>query len=372
MKTLPFARPSIDEETIAEVVAVLRSGWLTGGPKVLEFESALSAYCGNRPVLSCNSGTSALSIALRLLGIGPGDEVITTPLSWVATANVVSELGARPVFVDVDPVTRNIDINKISAALTPRTRALMPVDLAGLPVDRHALAEIATTHNLKIIEDAAQSFGASHCGTPIGSFGNYVAFSFHANKNLTTGEGGALVLPTEQEKTKAEQIRLQGVIRGNDGSTDVINLGMKANMTDIAASIGLGQLRKLDEITRHRRHLASCYFESMPRDLGVELPLPDFENTNWHMFQILLPSAFPRQKFIAAMKDQGIIVGIHYPAIHLFTYYKRAGYCSGDFPQAEDISARIVTLPLFLEMTEEDVIRVCQACRQALFTANPQ
>ena len=218
---LPFTRPSIDEETIAAVGAVLRSGWITSGPQVRAFETALSDYCGGRLVRSFSSGTATLEVALRLAGIGPGDEVITTPLTWVATANVILEVGARPilvdidpvtlnldpaqieavgakpVFVDIDPATRNIDLSAIEAAITPATRAMIPVDLAGLPVDRVRLYTIAKQHNLRVIEDAAQSFGASWNGQRIGSsFGDgndFVSFSFHANKNLTTGEGGALV-----------------------------------------------------------------------------------------------------------------------------------------------------------------------------------
>jgi dTDP-4-amino-4,6-dideoxygalactose transaminase len=193
---LPFTRPSIDEETIAAVADVLRSGWITSGPKVQAFEAALSDYCGGRPVRAFNSGTATLEVALRLAKVGAGDTVITTPLTWVATANVILEVGATPVLVDVDPVTRNIDLDRIEAAILPNTKAIIPVDLAGLPVDRDRLYAIAGKHNLRVIEDAAQSLGASWNGNRIGSTGDFVSFSFHANKNLTTAEGGALVLPT--------------------------------------------------------------------------------------------------------------------------------------------------------------------------------
>lgn len=363
---LPFARPSIDESTIEDVVAVLRSGWLTSGPKVSEFEAALSAYCGHRPVISCNSGTAALSIAMRMLNIGPGDEVITTPLSWVATANVIAEVGAKPVFVDVDPVTRNMDIAIVESRITAATRAILPVDLAGLPVNRQALGTLARRHGLHIVEDAAQSFGARDGETPIGSSDHFVAFSFHANKNITTGEGGALVLPHGTDRHLAEQWRLQGVIRGSDGSIDVQVPGMKANLTDIAAAIGLGQLRQLEQFTAHRRNLASCYFRNMPEDLGFGLPPHDLENSNWHMFQVLLPESVSRSAFIAEMKKQNILVGVHYPAIHLFSLYRSMGYKLGDFPIAEYIANRIVTLPLFFGMTEADVTRVCISCEKVV------
>src|SRR6195952_3560980 len=192
---LPFARPSIDEATIAAVSDVLRSGWLTGnGQHVRTFESKLAEYFDGRPVRVYNSGTCTIEIALRIAGIGPGDEVITTPLSWVATSNVVLEVGARPVFVEIDPVTRNIDLNRVEAAITPATKAIIPVDLAGLPVDRDRLYAIAKKHNLRVVEDAAQSMGTTWKGKRIGSFGNFVSVSFHPNKNITTIEGGCLVL----------------------------------------------------------------------------------------------------------------------------------------------------------------------------------
>lgn len=372
---LPFTRPSIDEETIAAVGEVLRSGWLTSGPKVKAFEAALSDYCGGRPVRVFSSATAALEVALRLAGIGPGDEVITTPLTWVACANVILALGARPVLVDIDPKTRNIDLSRIQAALTEKTRALMPVDLAGLPVDRDALYAIAQRHQLRVVEDAAQSLGASWHGRPIGSsfgkFRDFVSFSFHANKNITTGEGGALVLPADIDPGLCERLRLQGVERFPDGTMDVDVLGGKFNLTDIAAAIGLGQLKHLEAFTARRRALAHRYFEhfealTIP---GLALPLADFENSNWHMFQVLLPEAFERGAFIAAMRERGIGIGVHYPALHLFSFYRRLGFKPGDFPQAERVGGQTVTLPLFPAMHDADVERVCSAVAEALKSA---
>jgi hypothetical protein len=370
---LPFTRPSIDEATIAEVGAVLRSGWLTSGPKVQAFEAALAAHCGGRPVRAFNSATAALEVALRLAKVGAGDTVITTPLTWVATANVILEVGATPVFVDVDPATRNIDLGKIHAAITCTTKAIIPVDLAGLPVDRDRLHALATRHKLRVIEDAAQSFGASWQGRPIGtSFGNrrdFVAFSFHANKNLTTGEGGALVLPEDIDPALCERLRLQGVQRFPDGGMDVDVLGGKANLTDIAATLGLGQLKHLDAFTARRRELAQGYFERLDPVAArrrLELPPRDFANSNWHMFQVLLPPATDRGAFITAMKERGIGIGVHYPALHLFTLYRRLGFKPGDFPVAEDIGRRTVSLPLFPAMQESDVERVCRALLEVL------
>src|SRR3954465_7462039 len=234
---LPFTRPTIDEATIAGVAEVLRSGWITSGPQVKAFEAALSRHCGGRPVRCFNSGTITMEVALRLAGVGAGHEVITTPLSWVATANVVLEVGARPVFVDVDPRTRNIDLSLAGKAVTSKTRAIIPVDLAGLPVDRDALYELSRKHQLRVVEDAAQAFGASWRGRAIGSFGDLVSFSFHANKNVTTAEGGALVLPDQSLVPLAEKLRFQGVTRTGEDGMDVDVLGGKANLTDIAARI---------------------------------------------------------------------------------------------------------------------------------------
>jgi hypothetical protein len=363
---LPFTRPSIDEETIAAVADVLRSGWITSGPKVQAFEAALSALCGGRPVRAFNSGTATLEVALRLAGIKQGDEVITTPLSWVATANVVLEVGARPVFVDVDVATRNIDLDRLAEAITPKTKAIIPVDLAGLPVDRDRLYAIANRHRLRVIEDAAQSLGASWNGRPIGTTGDFVSFSFHANKNLTTSEGGALVLPANVDAALCERMRLQGVRRFPDGGMDVDVLGGKWNLTDIAAAIGLGQLPHLAAFTERRRHLARRYFEQLDPQLGLQLPPADFANCNWHMFQPLLPPGTDRGAFIAAMKERGIGVGVHYPAMHLFSLYRQLGWREGDFPVAEDIGRRTVTIPLFPAMADNDVDRVCTAMATAL------
>jgi hypothetical protein len=363
---LPFTRPSIDESTIAAVADVLRSGWITSGPKVQAFEAALSEYCGGRPVRAFNSGTATLEVALRLAGIGAGDEVITTPLTWVATANVILEVGAKPVLVDVEPTTRNIDLDRLEAAITPATGAIIPVDLAGLPVDRDRLYAIAGRHKLRVVEDAAQSFGASWQGKPIGATGDFVSFSFHANKNLTTGEGGALVLPADIDPALCERLRLQGVKRFPDGSMDVDVLGGKWNLTDIAAAIGLGQLPYLAAFTQRRRELVRRYFDLIDRNFGLELPFADFENCNWHMFQVLLPTDVDRGAFIAAMKEQGIGVGVHYPALHLFSLYRKMGWRAGDYPHAERIGRQTVTLPLFPAMRDEDVERVCLALAAVL------
>ena len=368
---LPFSKPTIDETTIALVADTLRSGWITSGPKVLEFEKQLSAYFGGRPVRTFNSGTCTMEIALRIAGIGPGDEVITTPISWVATANVIIEVGATPVFADIDPVTRNIDLDKLEAAITPRTRAVIPVYLAGKPVDMDRLYAIAAKHKLRVIEDAAQAIGSTWKGKPIGSFGDFVSFSFQANKNITTSEGGCLVLNNEAEAVLAEKYRLQGVTRSGWDGIEVDVLGGKFNMTDIAAAIGLGQFSKLNDITAQRRKLAKHYFATLGRDFeqqtGARLPPAEFESTNWHLFQVELPERITRPEFMAKMKEQhNIGIGFHYAPIHLFKLYRERGFREGMFPVAEHVGKQIVSLPMFYAMNEGDVARTCAAMIEVL------
>lgn len=371
---LPFSRPTIDEDTIAAVGDVLRSGWLTnGGPQVAAFEAQLSAYFGGRPVRTFNSGTCTMEIALRIAGVGPGDEVITTPVSWVATANVILAVGATPVFADIDPVTRNIDLDKLEAAITPRTRALIPVYLAGLPVDMDRLYAIANKHKLRVVEDAAQAFGSTWKGRRIGAFGDFASFSFQVNKNLTTGEGGCLVMNTEEEAVLADKYRLQGVTRSGVDGIDVDVLGGKYNMTDIAAAIGIGQMKTIDAVNLHRRKLAEHYFKSFgpgfEAQTGAQLPLPAFDTSNWHLFQIILPDRGPttRADFMTRMKNEhNVGTGFHYAPIHLFTLYRERGFREGMFPESEKVGRLTVTLPMFSAMTEADVERAVAAVKSVL------
>jgi dTDP-4-amino-4,6-dideoxygalactose transaminase len=367
---LPFSRPSIDEATIADVGEVLRSGWITSGPKVQAFEKMLSAYFGGRPVRTFNSGTCTLEIALRIAGVGPGDEVITTPISWVATANVIIEVGATPVFADIDPVTRNIDLAQLEKAITPRTKAIIPVYLAGLPVHMDQLYALAAKYKLRVVEDAAQAIGSSWGERRIGTFGDLVSFSFQANKNITTGEGGCLVLNNAEEALLAEKYRLQGVTRDGIDGLDVDVLGGKFNMTDIMAAIGLRQFAKLEEVTAHRRALAKHYFSLFGADFeaktGAQLPPQDFENSNWHLFQLVLPERLPRALFMEKMLERNIGIGYHYPAIHLLSLYRARGFGDGMFPVAESVGRRIVSLPMFYAMTTEDVERTVDAVKSVL------
>jgi dTDP-4-amino-4,6-dideoxygalactose transaminase len=368
---LPFVRPEIDEETIRGVVDVLRSGWITTGPQNQAFEKALSEYCGGRPVRTFNSGTATLEIGLRIAGVGAGDEVITTPATWVSTSNVILEVGATPVFVDIDPATRNIDLNLLEKAITPRTKAIIPVFLSGLPVDMDRLYAIARAHKLRVIEDAAQAFGSTWKGERIGKLGDIVSFSFHANKNLTSIEGGALVLNNEEEAVLAQKYRLQGIVRTGFDGMDCELLGGKYNLTDVAARVGLGQLQHIERFNAQRKKLAREYFDGFEGGaavrLGMGLPLADFENSNWHMFLVTLPLArlsLSRAAFMEQMKERGIGTGTHYPAIHLFSLYRAMGYKEGMYPHAEHYGATTLTLPLFTQMNEGDVARVCRAVNE--------
>jgi dTDP-4-amino-4,6-dideoxygalactose transaminase len=369
---IPFTRPSFDQETIEAVSEVLRSGWVTSGPKLAEFETALSNYFGGRPVRCFANGTATMKIALQVAGIGAGDEVITTPISWVATSNVILSVGATPVFIDIDPITRNIDLNQIKAAITPKTRAIMPVYLAGLPVDMDRLYQLAKQYQLRVIEDAAQAFGSEWKGQKIGSIGDLVSFSFQANKNLTTVEGGCLVLNNIDEAKLAEKFRLQGLTRQGMDGMDVDVLGGKDNLTDVNAVIGLHQLKKLPQFQERRTALARRYFEVLAAEiktagierLQLELPVANFADSNWHMFQVLLPLDqlnTDRAQIMTELKELGIGTGVHYPIITNFTLYQKMGYQSSSTPIAERIGRSILTLPLFPGMEDADITRIAGA-----------
>jgi dTDP-4-amino-4,6-dideoxygalactose transaminase len=365
---IPFTRPSFNQETIEAVAEVLRSGWVTSGPKLAEFESTLSEYFGGRPVRCFANGTATMKIALQVAGIGDGDEVITTPISWVATSNVILSVGSKPVFVDIDPVTRNIDLDKVAGAITSKTKAIMPVYLAGLPVDMDKLYSLAKQHHLRVIEDAAQAFGSQWQGKKIGSFGDLVSFSFQANKNLTTIEGGCLVLNNSDEAKLAEKFRLQGLTRQGMDGMDVDVLGGKDNLTDVNAVIGLHQLKQLPAYQTRRTALARQYFDSIRAgikstglDLQLELPVENFTESNWHMFQVVLPLDrlnCDRAQVMTELKELGIGTGVHYPAITGFTLYKNLGYQSSATPVAERIGKSILTLPLFPGMKDQDIARI--------------
>lgn len=370
---LPFARPTLDEATISAVSDVLRGGWITSGPQVKAFESALSDYHGGRPARVVSSATAALEIALRLIGVGPGDEVLTPAQTFFAAPNMIARVGATPVFVDVDLATRNIDLAAAEARITARTRAIMPTHFAGLPVAMDALYDLARRRGLRVIEDAALAIGSSWRGRRIGSFGDICVFSFHPNKNMTTIEGGALVVGSEQEASAIEVLRFHGIVRLPDGTRDVAVPGGKFNLPDVNAAVGLRQLARLEEFNVRRRALVARYFARFDTDPGCLLPHPGYANDetghSWNMFAPLLPlerMAISRQAFREALETRGIGTGVSYEAAHLAGAYAPLGYRRGDLPNTERIADQTVTLPLFPTMTDADVDRVCAACTEVI------
>jgi dTDP-4-amino-4,6-dideoxygalactose transaminase len=361
---LPFTRPTLGEEEQQAVRDVLASGWITTGPKVTAFEQALCDFLGGAPsVRVFNSCTSALESSLLTSDIGPGDEVIVPTMSFTATANAVVRSGAIPVFVDVDLQTRNLDARAVEKVLSPRTRAVMPVHFAGLPADLEPLYELAERHGLTVIEDAAQAIGSEYAGRKIGASGNPVCFSFHPNKNITTIEGGAVASSDPRLIRRLERIRFHGLERDDAGNMDVPEWGGKMNMPDVGAALGLVQLKKLTWFNRRRRALACRYLDRLPDHAALVLPA-DSPGHSWHMFCLCIDYeqlGSTRENFQQALIDKGVGTGIHYPAIHTFSLYRRYGYAHGDFPVSERIGAQTLTLPLFPAMSDNDVDKVCDA-----------
>jgi hypothetical protein len=367
---LPFTRPSIDEDSIAAVADVFRSGQLASGPKVQAFEAALAAYVGSdRHVRVMTSATAGLEMALEVAGVGEGDEVIVPAMSFAASANVVARVRAKPVFVDIDLHTRNLDMDLVRAAITAKTRAIMPVHFAGLPVDMDALYGIAAQHGLRVVEDAAHAIGSRYQDKLIGSFGDLVVFSFHPNKNMTCIEGGAIATGDSRAAELFEQYRFHGIKRNAQGEIDVMFPGAKSNLTDVAAQIGIDQLRRLDGFNARRLELAGRYFEELQDFRSVVLPARGDSGHSWHMFQVLIDFSrlgMTRPEFQKRMAARGIGIGVHYPSIPSLTYYRRQGYRPEDTPVAARVGRETVTLPLFPAMSDDDVVRVCRELREML------
>lgn len=373
---LPFARPTLDEATIAAVADVLRSGWITSGPKVKAFEAALSASVGGRPVRVVSSATAALELALHVAGIGPGDEVITPAMTFFAAPNMIVKVGATPVFVDVEPTTRNLDLAQAAARIGPRTRAIMPTHFGGLPCDMDGLYALAAQHGLRVIEDAALAIGSTWRGRPLGSFGDLCVFSFHPNKNVTSIEGGALVVNDEREAQHVEVLRFHGIVRRPDGTRDVAQVASKFNLPDVNAVVGLHQLAQLPAFNARRRALADRYFACLRTDPPLELPHPGYPGeANGHSFNLFAPLlplsalTLSRVQFRAALEARGIGTGVSYEAAHLASAFARFGYHRGDLPHTEHIADTTVTLPLFPSMSDADVDRVCAACAEVIAAA---
>jgi perosamine synthetase len=366
-EVIPLAKPVLGPEEEARVLEVLRSGWLSLGPRVPAFEEAFAARLGAPHAAAVSSGTAGLHLALRAVGVQDGDEVITSPFSFVATANAAVYERARPVFVDVDPVTFNVDPAAVEAAVTARTRALLPVHIFGYPADVPALERL----NLPIVEDACQALGAVHAdGVPVGGRGHPAVFAFYANKQLTTGEGGLIALGDAAHKERIDSERNQGRAPNMDW-LDHDRLGFNYRLSDIACAIGLAQLERLDGMLADRRRVAGWYRAALgePAIEDLTLPCPDTggDVRGWFVFVVQLPHRVDRDEAIRALAARGIQSKPYLPAIHLMSFYReRFGHREGEFPVAEDVAARSIALPFFPQMTEGQVARVAAELRAVL------
>jgi perosamine synthetase len=367
--TIPLARPVLGEAEERAVIEVLRSGQLSLGPRVPEFERRFAARVGAPLASAVSSGTAGLHLALRAVGVGEGDEVITSPFSFVASANAALYERARPVFADIDPVTLNLDPGAAAAAVTERTKALLPVHIFGYPADLPAFERLAEEHGLQIVEDACEALGAMHAdGTPAGGRGHPAVFGFYANKQLTTGEGGMVTLGEEELKARIDSERNQG--RAPDmGWLDHDRLGFNYRLSDIACALGIAQLERLDGMLAARGRVASLYWEALAGIEGLGLPCADSggERRGWFVFVVQLPHGVDRDATIRALAAKGIQSKPYLPAIHLMSFYReRFGHREGEFPVCEDVAARSVALPFFPEMSEGQVARVGEVLRGAI------
>jgi len=372
---LPFSPPAISEEEIAAVVDTLRSEWITTGPKTKQFEQDFAAYLGAESALALNSCTAALHLALAALDIGPGDEVITTPMTFCSSVNVIEHVGATPILVDIEPDTLTIDPQRCADAATPRTRAILPVHYAGHPVEMRPLLELAHERGLYLVEDAAHALPATYEGKKIGTLGDLTAFSFYATKNLTTAEGGMLTGAPDLVD-KARILSLHGMSRDawkryeKSGSWyyEVVALGFKYNMTDIQAAIGQVQLRRLESMQQRRREVVAQYNAAFGEDEALQIPTerPGMESA-WHLYVLRLNLdrlTIDRAQFIEEMRARNIGTSVHFIPIHLHPYYRnKYGFQPEDFPIAYREYQRVVSLPLHPGLTDEDVADVIAAVK---------
>jgi perosamine synthetase len=366
---IPLAKPLLGEAEERAALAVLRSGRLSLGPRVGEFERAFAARIGAPLASAVSSGTAALHLALRAVGVGEGEEVLTSPFSFVASANVILYERARPVFVDIDAVTLNLDPAAAAAAVNDRTSALLPVHVFGYPAEIPAFERIAGEHGLAIVEDACEALGAAHRdGTRVGARGHPAAFGFYANKQLTTGEGGMLTLADPAHKERIDSERNQG--RAPDmGWLDHDRLGFNYRLSEIACAVGLAQLERLDEMLATRSRVAGQYREALAGIEGLELPCPDRDGDRrgWFVFVVQLPRDANRDEVVRTLNAAGIQTKPYLPAIHLLSFYReRFGHREGEFPVCEDVAARSLALPFFPEMSEGQVARVARELRGVL------
>lgn len=374
-----FGSPLIGEEEIEEVVKTLRSGWLGTGPKTAEFENMVSKMTGAKYSMAVNSCTAALHLSLLAAGIGEGDEVITTPMTFCATANAIIHTGAKPIFVDVNLATMNIDETKIEDAITERTKAILPVHFAGRPCEMDKIMEIAKKHHLLVVEDAAHAIGAEYKGRKVGSIADLTCFSFYVTKNITTGEGGMVLTNNKVFAEKIKILALHGMSKdawkrfSDDGYKhyEVIYPGFKYNMMDIQASLGIHQLQRIETCHKTRRQIWDFYNNEL-KDLSVSLPGPIDQNMKhvFHLYTILVDEqkcGITRDQFLQEMHVRGIGTGVHYNPVHLHKYYRDSyGYKPGDYPNAEYIGNRTLSLPLGAKMTLQEARRVTDAVKDIL------
>lgn len=375
---LPFSPPWLGDEEINEVIDTLRSDWITTGPKVKRFEREFADFIGAPAALAVSSATDAMQVGLAALGIGPGDEVITTPMTFCSTAHVIEHLGARPALADVDPVTLTIDPQQVEAAITPRTRAILPVHLYGHPCDMDRLLDIAERYKLAIVEDAAHALPTKFRERLVGTIGTFTAFSFYATKNLTTGEGGMLTGAAELIDT-ARLWSLHGMSRdaykrySAEGSWyyEVVLPGFKCNMTDIQAALGLQQLKKLPAFQQRRREIVARYqaaFKALP-EVQTPTELPEMESA-WHLYIMRLNLerlTIDRARFIEELKARNIGTSVHFIPVHIHPYYAdKYAYNPDDLPVAYREYQRIVTLPLYPRMSDQDVADVIEAVQDVV------
>ncbi len=371
---IPLAQPLLGAEEERAVLEVLRSRRLSLGPRLEEFERAFAAFVGAPLASAVSSGTAGLHLALRAVGVEEGDEVITSPFSFVASANVALYERSRPVFADIDPVTLNLDPVAAEAAITPRTKALLPVHVFGYPADMPAFEAIASGHGLAIVEDACEALGAVHSdGVPVGGRGHPAVFGFYANKQLTTGEGGMVTLAGRALKERIDAERNQGRAPDMDW-LDHDRLGFNYRLSDLACALGLAQLSRLRQTLAQRARVASLYREALADLEGIDLPCADDRGATrgWFVFVVQLPRGVDRDEVVRDLAAAGVQSKPYLPAIHLMSFYReRFGHREGEFPVCEDVAARSLALPFFPEMSEGQVARVAQLLAAALASRAP-
>jgi perosamine synthetase len=364
-EAIPLAQPVVGDLEIERVLDVLRSGRLSLGPLLVEFEQAFARQVGAGFASAVSSGTAGLHLALRGVGVSDGDEVITTPFSFVASANVVVYERARPVFADIDPVTLNLDPDAASAAITERTTAMLPVHVFGYPVDLAAFERL----RLPIVEDACEALGAIDAeGIPVGGRGHAAVFGFYANKQITTGEGGMVTTADAGLKERIDSERNQGRAPDMDW-LDHDRLGFNYRLSEIACALGIAQLERLDQLLEGRARVAASYGEALADIEGVQLPCPETGRVRrgWFVYVVQLPRDDDRDSVVRALASRGIPSKPYFPAVHLMSYYReRFGHREGEFPVCEDVAARSIALPFFPDMTESQVGRVAEALREVL------